>query len=98
MHLSPIETALNMQLTPSTMDYDLSTHGFPSGYFVIRNVATGRLVDVQSDKVDDSTSLILYPETESSLVEGMCLSYGRSFGGLPRLYRHAKTRGRQPGK
>ncbi|KAI0697553.1 hypothetical protein BC835DRAFT_1270170 [Cytidiella melzeri] len=53
------------------MDYDLSTFGFPSGYFVIKNVVTNRLLDVESDMVEDSTPLILYPETETSLVEDM---------------------------
>ena len=69
MHLSPVDDALNMQLTP--MDADLHTYGFPPGYFVIRNVATNRLLDVQSDMVEDGTPVILYPETEYSLVEGM---------------------------
>ena len=69
MHLSPVDDALNMQLTP--MDADLHTYGFPPGYFVIRNVATNRLLDVQSDMVEDGTPIILYLETEGSLVEGM---------------------------
>ena len=68
MHLSPVDDALNMQLTP--MDADLHTYGFPPGYFVIRNVATNRLLDVQSDMVEDGTPIILYLETEGSLVEG----------------------------
>ncbi len=70
MHLSPIETALNMQLTNTPVDADLHTYGFPAGYFIIKNAATDRLLDVQSDLVEDGTPLILYPETESSLVEG----------------------------
>lgn len=70
MHLSPIDTALNMQLTP--MDADLQTYGFPPGYFVIKSVASERLLDVQSDLVEDGTPIILYPETEKSLVEGTC--------------------------
>lgn len=57
-----------MQLTP--MDADLHTYGFPAGYFVVKNVANGRLLDVQSDLVEDGTPLILYPESETSLVEG----------------------------
>lgn len=69
MHLSPVDTALNMQLTP--MDADLHTYGFPPGYFVIKNVATDRLLDVESDVIEDGTPLILWPETETSLVEGM---------------------------
>ena len=68
MHLSPIETALNMQISPPSAD--LHTYGFPQGYFVIKNLATNRLLDVQSDDVEDGTPVILWPETETSLVEG----------------------------
>lgn len=72
MHLSPVDTSLNMQLTP--MEADLHTYGFPAGYFVIKNVATGKLLDVQSDLVEDGTPVILYDETEKSIVEGTSLS------------------------
>ncbi|PAV22746.1 WD40 domain containing protein [Pyrrhoderma noxium] len=44
--------------------------GFPPGYFVIRSVATGRLLDVEFDSVEDGSGVILWPEKESSLVEG----------------------------
>ena len=46
--------------------------GFPAGYFVIRSLATGRLLDVELDSVEDGTEIILWPEKESSLVEGNC--------------------------
>ncbi|EKM61355.1 uncharacterized protein PHACADRAFT_85198 [Phanerochaete carnosa HHB-10118-sp] len=52
-------------------DADLRTYGFPPGYFIIKNVATGRLLDVESDLIEDGTPLILWPETETSLVEDM---------------------------
>ena len=68
MHLSPVETALNMQLAP--LSADLQTYGYPAGYFVIKNLANDRLLDVESDMVEDGTPLILWPETETSLVEG----------------------------
>ena len=68
MHLSPVDTSLNMQLT--SMEADLNTYGFPSGYFVLKNVATDRVLDVQGDAVEDGTNVILYQETETSLVEG----------------------------
>lgn len=58
-----------MQLPPVDSP-DLQTYGFPAGYFVVKNVATGRLLDVESDLVEDGTPLILWPETETSLVEG----------------------------
>jgi DDB1- and CUL4-associated factor 11 len=70
MHLSPIETAFNMDVVPPSAD--LHTYGFPPGYFTIKNVATSRLLDVQSDEVEDGTPVILWPETETSLVEGPC--------------------------
>jgi len=47
----------------------IQTHGFPPGYFSIRSVATGRLLDVTQDEVEDGTEVILWPEKETSLVE-----------------------------
>ncbi|KAF9446122.1 hypothetical protein P691DRAFT_804705 [Macrolepiota fuliginosa MF-IS2] len=47
----------------------MDTHGFPPGYFVIRSVATNRLLDVKSDYVEDGTEVLLWPEKETSLVE-----------------------------
>lgn len=46
-------------------------YGFPSGYFVIRSVATGRVFDIELDDVNDGAEVILWPEKENSLVEGM---------------------------
>ena len=43
--------------------------GFPTGYFVIRNLATGRLWDVCENKPDDGTPIILFREKDASLVE-----------------------------
>lgn len=48
----------------------IDDHGFPHGYFVIRSVATNRLLDVQGDCVEDGTEIVLWPEKEGSLVEG----------------------------
>lgn len=73
MHLSPVEVSLNMRVTTSPMEADLNTYGFPPGYFVIKSVATERSLDVESDLVEDGTPLILFPETETSLVEGMSI-------------------------
>jgi len=69
MYLTPAEAARNMQLTP--MDADLNTYGFPPGYFLIRSLATNRLLDVTQGSTEDGTEIILYPQTESSLVETM---------------------------
>ncbi|KAF7347353.1 hypothetical protein MVEN_01491000 [Mycena venus] len=52
-----------------TADMQLETYGFPPGYFVIRSVASNRLLDVHMDGVEDGTELLLWPETESSIVE-----------------------------
>lgn len=43
--------------------------GFPPGYFIIRSVATNRLLDVTMDDIADGTELHLWPEKDSSLVE-----------------------------
>ena len=70
MHLSPVETAFNEHLALPFMELSLETYGFPSGYFVIKNVATNRLLDVEAGKVEDGTNIILWTENDSSLVEG----------------------------
>lgn len=49
-----------------------SNYGFPSGYFVIRSLSVGRLFDIDLDDVNDGAEVILWPEKESSLVEGGC--------------------------
>lgn len=51
------------------MAYALDNNGFPPGYFVVRSVACNRLLDTDSDSSEDGADVILYPETESSLVE-----------------------------
>lgn len=43
--------------------------GFPAGYFVMRSVATNRLLDVTMDDLDDGTEISLWSEKEKSLVE-----------------------------
>lgn len=56
-------------LTPSTIMTSAQTNGFPPGYFVIKSVATDRLLDVAQDDIEDGTEIILWPERETSLVE-----------------------------
>ncbi|KIM88977.1 hypothetical protein PILCRDRAFT_3128 [Piloderma croceum F 1598] len=53
------------------MTADLQTFGFPTGYFVIRSVATSRLWDVEGDEIEDGTEIALWPEKEKSLVESI---------------------------
>ena len=54
-------------------------HGFPPGFFLLRSVSSGRLLDVASDSVQDGTPIILWPEKDNSLVEGKSLISSRLF-------------------
>ncbi|KAF5385330.1 hypothetical protein D9615_001191 [Tricholomella constricta] len=59
-------------LTPpnlAAMTAGIETHGFPVGYFVVRNVATNRVLDVTGDSMEDGTEIILWPDNDTSLVE-----------------------------
>ncbi|EPQ60331.1 hypothetical protein GLOTRDRAFT_108904 [Gloeophyllum trabeum ATCC 11539] len=56
-----------MQLTQNSLE----TYGFPQGFFVIKSLASGRLLDVEASTSDDSTEVILYPEQETSLVDSL---------------------------
>ncbi|KAG6897967.1 hypothetical protein C0992_008357 [Termitomyces sp. T32_za158] len=51
------------------MNGDVQTYGFPPGYFIIRNLATHRVLDVERDQIEDGTEVILWAETETALVE-----------------------------
>lgn len=53
----------------SAPDEDL---GFPAGYFVLKNTGSDRMLDVDGGSVDDGTEVLLFPEKEKSLVEGVC--------------------------
>ncbi|KAH9835897.1 WD40-repeat-containing domain protein [Rhodofomes roseus] len=70
MRLTPTESHLNTEF-PVAMNADLNLYGFPPGYFIIRSVATGRLLDVEMGWADDGTQMILYTENETSLVDSM---------------------------
>ncbi|KAJ4485716.1 hypothetical protein J3R30DRAFT_3668113 [Lentinula aciculospora] len=48
---------------------NIASNGFPPGYFIIRSLATGRLLDVAGDYTEDGNDVILWPEKETSLVE-----------------------------
>jgi len=52
-----------------TQTTDIDNTGFPPGYFIIRSVASNRLLDVTEDEIEDGTEIALYPEKEKSLVE-----------------------------
>ncbi|KAF8203785.1 hypothetical protein BJ912DRAFT_941059 [Pholiota molesta] len=47
----------------------IETSGFPAGYFIVRSVASKRLLDVAGDGIEDGTEIVLWPEKEKSLVE-----------------------------
>ncbi|KAG6873841.1 hypothetical protein C0995_010453 [Termitomyces sp. Mi166 len=51
------------------MNGNVQTYGFPPGYFVIRNLATNRVLDVEKDQIEDGTEVMLWAETETALVE-----------------------------
>ena len=48
---------------------ELDNYGFPRGYFMLRSVGTDRVLDVCQGLKEDGTSILLWPVTESSLVE-----------------------------
>ncbi|KAJ7143827.1 hypothetical protein C8R44DRAFT_758985 [Mycena epipterygia] len=52
-----------------TADLETETYGFPAGYFVIRSVASNRVLDVSMDSIEDGTDVVLWPEKDSALVE-----------------------------
>lgn len=52
-----------------TQTSNIDTSGFPTGYFVIKSVATNRLLDVTLDEIEDGTEIALWTEKEKSLVE-----------------------------
>lgn len=47
--------------------------GFPSGYFSIRSLATGKLWDIHGNFDADGTLVYLWREKEKSLVESQLL-------------------------
>jgi WD repeat-containing protein 23 len=58
-----------MTMTAGDEDY-----GFPAGYFVVCSTASDRLLDVAGENVRDGGDIILFPEKEKSLVEGVFCS------------------------
>jgi len=52
-----------------TQSLAIGGSGFPSGYFIVKSIASGRVLDVLGDGVEDGTDVALWPEKGSSLVE-----------------------------
>ncbi|KAH7881067.1 uncharacterized protein C8R40DRAFT_1076381 [Lentinula edodes] len=67
--MTAISNLANSQSSPPQPSPESRSNGFPPGYFIIRSLATGRLLDVAGDYAEDGTEIILWPEKESSLVE-----------------------------
>ncbi|KAF8528092.1 hypothetical protein BU17DRAFT_38639 [Hysterangium stoloniferum] len=57
--------------------YSPSPTGFPPGYFLIKNLGTGKLLDIERNEHQDGeyTEAILYPETENSHVLALITMY-----------------------
>jgi len=53
----------------NTPHVDTESLGFPTGYFSIKSVATGRLLDIFRNDTADSSPIGLWPTKEQSLVE-----------------------------
>lgn len=51
------------------LNAELTDYGFPQGYFMLRSAGTGRVLDVFQGLKEDGTPIILWPATETSLVE-----------------------------
>ena len=78
LSLDPISPTLTMAFEtppPYTIAASASTYGsifgFPLGYFVIRSLATGRVLDVDANQISDGTEVVLWEEKEKSLVESL---------------------------
>ena len=64
-----LETPPPYSIAASASTYG-SIFGFPLGYFIIRSLATGRVLDVDSNQLSDGTEVVLWEEKEKSVVEG----------------------------
>ncbi|KAJ7157164.1 WD40 repeat-like protein [Mycena filopes] len=71
--LQDLSARSRRETMPGTFESDdsdqLDTHGFPPGYFIIRSVASNRLLDVTMDDIEDGTEVVLWPEKDTSIVE-----------------------------
>ena len=62
---------------------DTESLGFPTGYFLIKSVATGRILEVYANETKDSSPVALWPVREQSLVESTSSARRRSLLSLP---------------
>ncbi|KAI0308330.1 hypothetical protein B0F90DRAFT_1681935 [Multifurca ochricompacta] len=64
-----IQQLANMLIKDHIEKASSNDFGFPPGFFILRSVSSGRLLDVATDSVQDGAPIILWPEKDSSLVE-----------------------------
>ncbi|KAI0651973.1 WD40 repeat-like protein [Trametes meyenii] len=65
-----IEPKQDLDVVPP-LNVELNSFGFPQGYFMLRSIGTGRVLDVSQGLDEDGTDIILWPATDSSQVESM---------------------------
>ena len=70
----------------NTPHIDTESLGFPTGYFLIKSVATGRILEVYANETKDSSPVALWPVREQSLVESTSSARRRSL--ITLTYRH----------
>lgn len=51
------------------LEAETNNYGFPRGYFMLRSIGAERVLDVTEGFKGDGTPIILWPVTESSLVD-----------------------------
>lgn len=63
-------TYAQAEATPMSTSSIPGSLGFPTGYFVIRSLATGRVFDISGAGTNDGTKVHLWKAKEASLVAG----------------------------
>ena len=53
----------------SPLESELNSYGFPRGYFMLRSAGSQRVLDLTQGLKEDGTPIILWPVTETSLVD-----------------------------
>ena len=51
------------------LEAEINNYGFPREYFMLRSIGSERVLDVTQGFKEDGTPIILWPVTESSLVD-----------------------------
>ena len=69
MLISPDQEKDMSSTAAPPLQAELNSYGFPQGYFMLRSVGTERVLAVTQGFKGDGTPIILWPATESSLVD-----------------------------